>query len=140
MPDHKPAAITVTSLQEENEVVQRYQGQVFRAGGAIYIKYEELGQGPSGEEVTRVMVKISPGELKLIRHGAVESSQTFQAGKKLPGHYRAAYTSFNLSTDTRELSLSLDGLSGTAKWNYDLYVYDELAGHFDISLHIQEEA
>lgn len=139
MPDHKPAAITITSLQDGTETVQRYQGQVFRVGDAIYIKYEESGQGPSGEEVTRAMVKISPGELKLIRHGAVESSQVFQAGRKLPGYYRAAYTSFNMSTDTHSLSLSLDGLSGTAKWKYDLYVYDDLTGHFDISLHIQEE-
>lgn len=140
MPDHKPASITLTSLQDGTETVQSYQGQVFSAGGAIYLKYEEHGQGPTGEEVTRATVKITPSELKLIRHGTVESSQTFQAGRRLPGYYRAAYTSFNLSTETHSLTLNLDGLSGSAKWKYDLYVYDELAGQFDISLHIQEEA
>lgn len=140
MPDYKPASITLTSLQDGTETVQSYQGQVFSAGGAIYLKYEERGEGQAGEEVTRATVKITPDELKLIRHGTVESSQTFQAGRRLPGYYRAPYTSFNLSTETQSLNLDLDGLSGTAKWKYDLYVYDELAGQFDISLHIQEEA
>ncbi|USB33419.1 DUF1934 domain-containing protein [Paenibacillus sp. YPG26] len=139
MPDYTPASITLTSLQDGAETVQSYQGQVFNSGSGIFLKYEEQGQGPTGEEVTRVTVLITPGELKLIRHGSVESSQSFQEGRRLPGYYRAAYTSFNLSTQTHSLTLNLDGLSGTARWKYDLYVYDELAGQFDISLHIQEE-
>ncbi|MEF2968994.1 DUF1934 domain-containing protein [Paenibacillus sp. M1] len=139
MPDRNKAKIVVASRQGADETVQEIIGEAFVRGDTAYIKYEEPEQGPTGG-TTRTIVKITGGELKIMRHGEVESEQTFQVGRRLPGFYRSPFTKFNLSTHTRTLETRLDGPFGHVAWEYDLYVYEELSGHFSISLHIQEEA
>ncbi len=138
MPDQSRAKIVVTSRQNGEETLQEVTGEVFVRGDTAYIKYEEPEPGPTGG-MTRTMVKISGGELKIMRHGEVESEQTFQVGRKLPGFYRSPFTKFNLSTHTQTLETRLNGAFGHIAWEYDLFVYEELSGHFAISLHIQEE-
>ncbi|TYA12555.1 DUF1934 domain-containing protein [Paenibacillus faecis] len=138
MPDQIRAKIVITSRQDGDETVQELTGEVFARGDTAYIRYEEPERGPKGG-TTRTMVKISGGTLKIMRHGEVESEQNFQVGRKLPGFYRSPFTTFNLSTHTRSLESRLDGAFGHIAWEYDLYVYDELSGHFAISLHIQED-
>lgn len=139
MPDKKEVRIVLTSTQGEDKSVQEMRGEVVALGeGIFYVKYEEPDKGPTGG-ITRTMVKISNNELKIMRHGEVESQQTFIAGQRLPGFYRSPFTKFNLSTDTSRLEINLEGAFGTVFWEYDLYAYEELSGHFVISLNIQEE-
>lgn len=139
MPGQTQVKIVVTSRQDGEETVQEVTGEAFVRGDTAYIKYEEPDPGPTGG-VTRTLVKISGGELKIMRHGEVEAEQTFQVGRRLPGFYRSPFTKFNLSTHTRSLETRLVGPYGHIAWEYDLYVYEELSGNFAISLHIQEEA
>ncbi|MBP2002753.1 uncharacterized beta-barrel protein YwiB (DUF1934 family) [Paenibacillus shirakamiensis] len=141
MPDARQALITLTSRQsgEETETVQEFVGRIFEMGPSIHVLYEEQDSAPGQQGVIRNRLTLRKEELKIIRHGGIESSQTFQQGKKLPGYYRAPYTSFNLSTDTQSLDVDMNGYSGSVRWSYDLYVFDDLTQHFDISLHIQEE-
>ncbi|MWV47634.1 DUF1934 family protein [Paenibacillus sp. HJL G12] len=139
MQEAKKARIRLQSRQEGENVLQETEAEVFERGGALYLKYEEPEKDQQGQKI-RTLLKITQDTLKMIRHGAVESEQTFQEGHMLPGFYRSPYTSFNLSTHTSSLKVQLDGgLSGTVSWTYDLYVYEECTGHFDISLHIQED-
>lgn len=132
------AKIVVTSRQGADKSVQKLRGEIMVRGSSVYIRYEEPEKGPTGG-TTRTIVKITDGEIKIMRHGEVESEQTFQAGRKLPGFYHSPFTKFHLSTDTGKLDVSLDGTSGQIEWEYDLYVYDELSGHFAISMLIEEE-
>lgn len=139
-PDKYRVSVTLMSLQDGQQHVLNVAGEVITKGSQLYIRYEETEQGPQGEDSSvRTTIKIAGSELKLIRHGAVQSEQTFQSGHRLPGYYRSAYTQFNLSTETRKLEIVRDGRSLTVAWDYDLYVYEELSGQFAISLHIQEE-
>ncbi|WP_410513017.1 DUF1934 domain-containing protein [Paenibacillus sp. BR2-3] len=138
--DKYSVSVTLVSLQEEQRNVLNVPGEVIARGSQLYIRYEEPGQGPQGEDASiRTTIKIAGSELKIIRHGGVQSEQTFQSGQRLPGFYRSPYTQFNLSTETRELDILRDGRSLKVSWEYDLYVYEELSGQFAISLHIQEE-
>ncbi|MFC3750667.1 DUF1934 domain-containing protein [Paenibacillus sp. GCM10012306] len=133
-------SVTLVSEHEGERTVLNTAGEVIAKGQQLFIRYVEPGQGPQGEETAiRTTIKIAGSELKLIRHGAVESEQSFRQGKRLPGFYRSPYTQFNLSTETRELEISRDGRSLNVTWEYDLYVYEELSGQFTLSLHIQEE-
>lgn len=134
----KRAAITICSRQDGEETVEQLQGEVFTKGSTVYIKYEQSVAEPK-EGVTRTMIKISDNELKIMRHGMVQSEQTFQQGQRLPGFYRSPFMSFNLSTKTDHLVVKLEETRGDVEWGYDLYVYDDFSGHFSISLHIQEE-
>lgn len=132
------AKIVVTSRQGVDKTVQELKGEAMVRGGSVYIKYDETEKGPTGG-TTRAIVKISSEKIKIMRHGEVESEQTFQKGRRLPGFYRSPFTKFNLSTDTRSLDIRLNGPFGEIVWDYDLYVYEELSGHFNISMIIEEE-
>jgi len=132
--------VTLVSLHEGERSVLNVPGEAIVKGPQIYIRYEEPGQGPQEEDTAvRTTIKIAGSELKLIRHGGIQSEQTFQRGRRLPGFYRSPYTQFNLSTETREMDVVRQGRSLEVSWAYDLYVYEELSGQFAISLHIQEE-
>lgn len=138
--DKYDVSITLVSLQDGQRNVMEANGEVTSKGPHLYIQYEELEQGPRGEEVSvRTTIKIAGNQLKLIRHGGIQSEQSFEAGRRLPGFYRSPYTQFNLSTETNKLEVVREGHSLTVAWEYDLYVYEELTGKFAISLHIQEE-
>ncbi|GGA52942.1 DUF1934 domain-containing protein [Paenibacillus physcomitrellae] len=138
MPGNQAVVITLTSFDGTDKTVQHMRGELVQGAAGSYIRYEEPEPGPKGGK-TRTTVRISGGELRVLRHGEVESQQTFSAGQKLPGFYRSPFTTFNLSTDTKSVDIRLDGSNGTLDWVYDLYVYEELAGRFTISLQIQEE-
>ena len=138
MSDRKQATIILHSLHEGENTVQELPAEVFAKGNALYVRYEEPKMGPYQGD-TRATVKLTGDELKIIRHGEVQSEQAFRLGQKLPGYYRSPFTSFQLSTHTQRLSIDIDDMSGRASWAYDLYVFDEFSGHFSISLTIQED-
>lgn len=137
-----PVRITLVSRQDQEETVQQYRGERIDKGTAVYLRYEEVAEGlAAGLPVhkTTNTVKITADSIKLIRHGAVESEQSFQAGQRLPGFYRSAYVSTQLSQATSELHIALEDIAGEITWSYELYAYEECAGHFTITLTIQEE-
>ncbi|MBO2946072.1 DUF1934 domain-containing protein [Paenibacillus sp. F411] len=129
--------ITLSSQHEGERTVQELSAEVFAKGQALYVRYEEPKLGPH-QGSTRATVKLSPDEFKIIRHGEVQSEQAFRLGQQMPGYYRSPFTSFQLSTHTQRMELQLEGMSGRAAWEYDLYVFEECSGHFAISLTIQE--
>ncbi|MFL0557473.1 DUF1934 domain-containing protein [Paenibacillus barengoltzii] len=138
MPETKPVSLVLTSRQGTEETVQHLRGDLIRRSDTLYIRYEEPDPGPDGAK-TRTMIKLSSNELKIIRHGGVEAEQTFRSGSRTPGFYRSPFTRFNLSTDTVKLESRWDGAVGQVIWEYDLYVFEELSGRFELSLHIQED-
>lgn len=129
--------ITMNSRQDEESVEQTLAGQVFQKDKSLYIRYEE--PGASGGEGVRTLLKVTQDELKVIRHGEVESEQSFRKGGSLPGFYRSPYTRFAMVTHTRDLRVRMQGPSGEIHWEYELEVHDVISSHFAVSLTIQEE-
>ena len=140
MPDSRAAVITLHSSDGTESTVQHLSGEVVYTKTGLFIRYEEPDQIADGV-ATRTTIIWSEGgeELKVLRHGGVQSQQLFRVGERLPGFYRSPFTTFNLSTHTRMLEIALNGGFGTLKWTYDFYVYEELSGQFTISMQIQEE-
>jgi uncharacterized beta-barrel protein YwiB (DUF1934 family) len=138
MPDKRQAHIQLHSRMDGEDVVQELSAELIVKGSDLYVRYEEPERGPQGGS-TRTTIKITENTVKIIRHGEVQSEHSFQLGERLPGFYRSPYTSFNLSTHTTELDMKIDGMNGYVSWAYDLFVYEDLSGHFAIDLHIQEE-
>lgn len=133
-------SVTLVSVQGTERSVVHAAGEAVAKGQSLYVRYGELQPGPDGQEAAvRNTLKITGSGLKLIRHGAVQSEQSFEEGQQLPGFYRSPYTQFNLTTDTKKLDIRRSGRSLEVSWEYDLYVYGELSGQFAISLKIQEE-
>ncbi|MCC3378043.1 DUF1934 domain-containing protein [Paenibacillus farraposensis] len=138
MPHIAKVQIRLHSRHDGEDVVQELPGEAIVRGKHLYIRYDEPLEGPQGG-TTRNTVKIGPDELKLIRHGEVQSEQSFALGRRLPGFYRSPYLNLNMSAHTQKLDIQMDGYSGHVSWAYDLYVFEDFSGHFAISLHIQEE-
>ncbi|OBA07599.1 hypothetical protein A9P44_09295 [Paenibacillus polymyxa] len=138
MPHNAKVRIRLHSHHDGEDAVQELPGEAIVRGKHLYIRYEEPQESPEGG-TTRNTVKIGPDELKLIRHGEVQSEQSFALGRRLPGFYRSPYLNLNMSAHTQKLDIRMDGFTGHVSWTYDLYVFEDFSGHFAISLHIQEE-
>lgn len=88
--DKYGVSVTLESLQDGQRNVVKAAGEVTARGPQLYIRYKESSQGPQGEAVSvRTTIKISDSELKLIRHGGIQSEQSFAPGRRLPGFYRS---------------------------------------------------
>lgn len=138
MPDITQAHVRLRSRVDGEEVIQEMSADVILKGKVLYVRYKEPEASPQGGATTTT-IKISPNEVKIIRHGEVQSEHSFQHGKSMPGFYRSPYTTFNLSTYTTQMDKKIEGLYGHVSFAYDLYVFDDLSGQFEIELHIQEE-
>ncbi|ASR49631.1 hypothetical protein B4V02_24625 [Paenibacillus kribbensis] len=138
MPHNAEVQIRLHSHHDGEDVVQELSGEAIVRGKHLYIRYDEPAESPQGGTI-RNTVKIGPDELKLIRHGEVQSEQSFALGRRLPGFYRSPFLSLNMSAHTQKLDIRMDGFTGYVSWTYDLYVFEDFSGHFAISLHIQEE-
>ncbi|CAH0122331.1 MULTISPECIES: DUF1934 domain-containing protein [unclassified Paenibacillus] len=134
--------VRVESNHERETTVQEFTGVRLVKGRYVYVRYEERTEPVSGGESARTMttVKIGDDELKIIRHGHVQSEQSFRAGRKLPGFYRSPYAQFQLSTYTRELQMDVQEAAMRMAWVYDLFVHGECTGRFAVQISIQEES
>ncbi|WP_322908141.1 DUF1934 domain-containing protein [Paenibacillus campi] len=135
MTEAKQVRLTLSSEQDGEVGTTEMIGHVFIKGNSLYVRYVEPPQPPQPE--IRTTVKISSDEIKIMRHGGVESEQTFRPGEHLSGFYRSPFTRFEMETHTRSLHHGLKGITGYIAWEYDLYVHEQLGGRFKVSLHIQ---
>ncbi|GGJ31423.1 DUF1934 domain-containing protein [Paenibacillus hunanensis] len=135
MTETNEVRLTLRSEQDGEVGTTHMVGQVFAKGNNLYIRYAEPPQPPQQE--IRTTVKISNDEIKIMRHGGVESEQTFRPGEQLLGFYQSPFTRFEMETYTRSLHHGLNGITGHIAWEYDLYVHEQLSGRFKVSLHIQ---
>jgi uncharacterized beta-barrel protein YwiB (DUF1934 family) len=129
--------------------IRRYAGLLYPKPRGQYLVYEEEAGSDAGAEQTRTTVRLDGEELKLVRRGAVESEQTFAAGRVTLGSYRLPHGTFELETHTHALRVDSGApgmetewprpLNVTAAWRYDLKLGGEPAGEFEIRLSIWEE-
>ena len=61
-----------------------------------FVKYDEIVE--DGGETIRNLLKFSDTKLTVIRHGAVESSMSFEKGKKLRSLYRTPFGDLEVGT------------------------------------------
>jgi uncharacterized beta-barrel protein YwiB (DUF1934 family) len=135
MPAKQPVHIQIESKFEKHSLVQSVEGELIVKGSAAYVRYAE--PDPSMGK-TNTTVKFNPGEIKVIRHGDVESEQLFSLEGKNAGFYKTAQGAMNLAVDTRSISVDLDNGLGEASWSYDLYISGEFTGRYELKLTIQE--
>ncbi|ANE45902.1 hypothetical protein SY83_05905 [Paenibacillus swuensis] len=127
--------LTVESRHDGETYVQQVEGSLYRKEGTVYLRYPETDEAMGR---TMTTVKIVPMEVKIIRHGEVESDQMFMVGRKLPGTYRTPFTALSLETDTQRIEADIAENTGKLQLNYDLYVNGELAGNYTIKMNYQE--
>lgn len=162
MTDRAKVTITLESDVDGEREQNTFSGEWFRKGGTMFIRYEEIVQGPTGKGAeVRTMIRWRDGELSVSRNGAVESQQIFVAGVRRTGHYASMHTNFHMETETKLLWMQfgdfaerqqesqaaleagdelVPALPMLLEWHYTLLVNDEPTGEFMIRLRAEEEA
>jgi uncharacterized beta-barrel protein YwiB (DUF1934 family) len=128
--------VRIESRQDEQDSVQALLGDLYLKGDHAYIRYEESA-AELGKTIT--LLKVEPGQIRIIRQGDVESEQTFAPGEKRIGFYKTIQGRLELEMHTQELAANIVLGLGSVIWSYDLYVQGEHAGLYRIQLWIQEE-
>jgi len=136
--------ITLQSKVDGEQQTKHYQGEWFRKGETIYLRYEEADE-VHGQ--LRTLVRWRNGELQVTRRGAVESEQVFVAGTRRNGRYRSAHTRFIMETETKQLRIHNGSLVSPSdgqkpgqqlllelEWGYTMWVNDEETGSFEVLL------
>ncbi|WP_042171087.1 DUF1934 domain-containing protein [Paenibacillus gorillae] len=143
MPDRMQVIVTLESKQGSETTRHQYPGEWFRKDRSVYLRYEE---GQDGEAV-RTIIRCRPDEMLITRRGAVESDQLFvRDGGRQPGSYRSPYTSFQMETDTKKLSVRAGGGRDdadmappfTIEWKYEIWVNGEISGRFHNRLQVTQ--
>lgn len=113
-----PADIRMESWAEgEERAVRSLSGTIYRKPGGWYLRYEDRDETFG---TTMTTVKIAPGELKLIRRGAVESEMIFAPGRRRSGTMRTALFTMNFEVRCTEIRVDLHEGRGTVSWAYEL--------------------
>jgi len=134
MNDKNRVALTVTSRSNEETIRLSYMADRYVKGVNQYFRYTEDENGDLGKTVT--LLKVGPEEIRVIRHGAVESEQTFAVGEHRPGFYRTDQGTLQLSTRTYEVAVRLEEGSGRVEWSYDLDLAGESVGSYQLCVEI----
>ena len=82
--------------QESDTTELMLPGQFFERDGLSFVKYDEIVEDDG--ETIRNLLKFSDTKLTVIRHGAVESSMSFEKGKKLRSLYRTPFGDLEVGT------------------------------------------
>lgn len=128
--------IRIESRQAGQSHVQEAAGELYHKQESYYLRYTEPD---SAAGKTTATVKWDDKQIKVIRHGDVQSDLTFISGTRTAGYYvmpqgRMEMECFTLGIE-RQLS---DGL-GTLSWSYELYANGVHAGRIRLRLVIEEE-
>ncbi|QAY67361.1 DUF1934 domain-containing protein [Paenibacillus protaetiae] len=146
MSDREQVRIKLISKADGAANVQTYTGEWFRKDKSVYIRYEEPAEAAdSGAPVesVRSLIRYRPGELSLVRRGALQSEQLFVRGVRTRGFYRSPFTAFEMETATSRLAVTPSGKEElpsppfTLDWKYKLWVGETLSGRFELRLHIE---
>jgi uncharacterized beta-barrel protein YwiB (DUF1934 family) len=135
MAESRKVNIRIVSRAGDETIEQQIEGSLYIKNGHAYIRYEEPFER-MGRTVT--LVKIDPGEIKIIRRGDIASEQLFAIGLRTSGVYETPQSVLQLSMFTHRIDARLQSGIGAVEWSYDLYVAGELAGTYALQIEIQE--
>ncbi|WJH35761.1 DUF1934 domain-containing protein [Paenibacillus sp. CC-CFT747] len=123
MPDS--VTLQINSRIDGEEIRQSFSAERYRKGDSFYFRYRETDPAMGR---TATILKVAPGEIRILRHGDVESEQTFVPDGRRNGFYQTPQGLLELGTETRELAVRLVNGTGTVSWSYDLFVSGEPSG------------
>jgi uncharacterized beta-barrel protein YwiB (DUF1934 family) len=121
--------IDIESRSAGQGITQSAQGELYLIGEQLVLRYAE--SDPSLGRTTTTM-KIDPGEIKVIRHGDVESEQSYRPGQTTRGTLRTGGAILSLEKRTHEIQCDMDERGGTIRWSYDMIMNGEPAGVFEL--------
>lgn len=128
--------IRIESKQAGQAHIQHAQGELYHMNDSYYLRYTEPDPDMGRTTAT---VKWDDYQVKVIRHGDVESDLTFRSGTRTSGTYALPQGRMQLEVATHGIERKLaDGL-GSLSWSYDMYADGIHAGRIRLRLVIEED-
>lgn len=128
--------IRIESRQAGRTDEWRASGHLYAINGAYSLRYAEpdadMGQ-------TTATVKWDDTQIKIIRHGDVQSDLTFRSGMRTAGSYSLPQGRMELELYTHGIDRRLAGGLGSLSWSYDMFAGGAHAGRMRIRLTIEED-
>jgi uncharacterized beta-barrel protein YwiB (DUF1934 family) len=135
MTANRAVRLQITSLCEGQRIEQDLQASLYVKGTHLYYRYKETDANMGH---TMTTLKVESDQIRILRHGDIQSEQTFVLNNNRAGFYQTAQGMLELSIFTHTLVLNLIHQVGTISWSYDLYVSGELSGTYLLTAVISE--
>ncbi|GAA0357784.1 DUF1934 domain-containing protein [Bacillus horti] len=129
---------TATEDQSEAETSETYQGQLYEGKRKNFLIYEEqVEEGGAIQSTITFNDQQEKHEVKIIRHGAVEMNQVFQAGESIIGAYRTPLGKFNMETTTYICEITRINNGGNITLEYDVKLNGQPMGKRTVKIQFQ---
>jgi uncharacterized beta-barrel protein YwiB (DUF1934 family) len=137
MTEKRNVQLQITSRSEGQIIEQTFKAELYVKGGNGYYRYKETDEN-MGRTITTL--KVEPQQIRIIRHGDIQSDQTFALQSHKTFFYQTPQGKLELSTFTHEINVCLTDQVGKISWSYDLFVSNELSGTYSLTVDISEVA
>jgi uncharacterized beta-barrel protein YwiB (DUF1934 family) len=127
--------LQIISKSGDQHIEQNFQAELYVKGTHIYYRYNEVDEN-MGRTITTL--KVEPQQIRIIRHGDIQSEQTFVPQSNRAGSYQTPQGTLELATFTHDISTNLTDQLGDISWSYDLLVSGEQAGTYYLTAKISE--
>jgi uncharacterized beta-barrel protein YwiB (DUF1934 family) len=135
MTEKRSVKLQITSRSDGQIIEQTFNAELFVKGDNCYYRYNETDEN-MGRTVTTL--KVEPQQIRIIRHGDVQSEQSFALHSHKSFYYQTPQGRLELTTYTHEINVRLTNQVGRISWSYDLFVSDELSGTYSLTVEISE--
>jgi len=122
--------------QEEENLELVTEGKYYKKGSTYYITYKE--SQVTGMEGTTTTLKISDGEVTILRFGTVNSQMVFKKGQKSYSYYDTVYGAFTIAIFSNEVDINVDDNGGEIRVDYTLEIDNNTLGKNNFYMNIRE--
>jgi uncharacterized beta-barrel protein YwiB (DUF1934 family) len=137
MTEKRNVQLQITSRSEGQIIEQTFKAELYVKGDKGYYRYNETDEN-MGRTITTL--KVEPRQIRIIRHGDIQSEQTFALQSHKTFYYQTPQGRLELTTYTHEINVNLTDQVGKISWSYDLFVGSELSGTYSLTVEISEVA
>lgn len=135
MSEKRNVQLQITSSSDGQAIEQSFIAELYAKSGIFYYRYKETDVNMGSTQTT---IRVDPQEIRIIRHGDVQSEQSFFLQRHRSFNYQTPQGRLELATFTHEINLNLEDQLGTISWSYDLYSGDELSGTYSLTVKIAD--
>ena len=140
MSHSSPVLIRLESKLADEVHVQQARGELYQIGEAFYVRYEQTtSEDDKTALVTSTTIRFDEQSLRMIRHGAIESEQSFIPHTATSGYLQTSTIRFLLRMNTTEYHQQRQDELMLIKWSYELLIDEQEAGYFQLTLSIWED-
>jgi len=126
---------TIRPIDGESETIEMWlDGQLINKADSLYLKYEEM----QDDKTIRTTMKLDKERALIMRAGAVKMRLPLNIFEQQMGHYESEFGSMPLTTQTKNMQFSRQGMRGDFYVQYDLLMGGQNVGNYTLDITFTE--